>query len=101
MRFLRGQLRRSFFLSRNLYYDYYIDRKEQFRTKHPDWPDGRVHGAAIVLMHKLFFSHFYELWREVRGLPLDPAYIFIVEAWHDYLPPFRDQTTRASSRGEG
>ena len=55
------------------YYDFYIQAKEAYTNKHPDWK-GRNHAVAFWKMVKLFLAHLYEVWAQAEGVEVRGPY---------------------------
>lgn len=76
----------SFLRAGSPYRREYDEAKEHYQRKYPDWTPGHVDMAARRKMIKLFLSHFWEAWREQRGLPTRPPYAMQVLNHDGYKP---------------
>jgi hypothetical protein len=65
--------------SGGFYYDIYETARLRYDKLHPDWPEGKRFGAAIRYFEKIFLAHFWEVWREKKGLEAPPPYILMRE----------------------
>jgi hypothetical protein len=62
-------------LRKGPYREIYENAREKYEEKHTDWTKGHHHMAALRKVKKLFLAHLWEVWRELEGLPIRPAYI--------------------------
>jgi hypothetical protein len=68
-------------LRKGPYRQIYENAREKYETEQrfddsgKEWTKGHYHMAALRKVKKLFLAHLWEVWRELEGLPIRPAYI--------------------------
>jgi len=65
----------AFLKSDSPYRVVYDEARVLYDRTHPEWVKGHKHNAALRKMTKLFLSHLWAAWREIKGLPVTSAYI--------------------------
>lgn len=65
----------------------YADAQTRYDAEHPDWPVGRRFGAAVRYFEKLLLAHFWEVWRECKGLSAPQPYIVQKDPIHRKIEP--------------
>lgn len=64
----------SLMYQKDTYYQYYLRQKES----HSELPPRHAHNRGFRHMIKLFLSHFWQTWREAKGLPAPAPYAFSI-----------------------
>ena len=75
----------QFVKSGKFYKRFYYQVKTRKQQQYPDYPAGRLHYQALRSTFKLFLAHYYEVKREVYGLPPEKPYQFEYMEGHDYI----------------
>lgn len=78
----------SFIRKTNRYYEIYLQIKEEYRLKNPDWSKGKCSNYAKNNMVKLFLSHWWQVCREIDELPAPPPYVKTFMGHTGIIRPF-------------
>jgi hypothetical protein len=95
LRALCWNIERSLIMAKGQYYQYYLQQKQLYKNKYPNYRPKYIHNLAKRKMGKLFSSH---LWEEMfkikhpnKPVPLPMHYKDVPLQPDEYIPPFRDK----------
>jgi len=65
----------SFLKCNSPYRAIYDSAKEFYQANKPEWTKAHIHNASMRKMIKMWLSHLWLVWRELRGLPTNMPYV--------------------------
>ena len=78
----------SFIKQTNKYYEFYIQVKDEYRLKQPEWTKMKCSNYAKNNMIKLFLSHWWQVAREIDELPITEPYASTILGHTGVIKPF-------------
>lgn len=75
------------------FYRKFYDLKKEEYLENRDWSDGHCHAAARRYAVKMFLSHLWSVWRQMKGLEITDPYILSANNGHNRKvePPHKEE----------